>query len=101
MLGVCAGLADYLGVPVTLIRVVTLVSLFAGLFFITSVLYFVLAMFLDKRTLDSEPDASVKNLNDLLIDTEQGLQSSEQRLRKMEKYLTSETYSVRIRFRLL
>ena len=40
--GVCAGLAHYLDVPVKLVRVVTVLSIFFGLAFITLVAYIIL-----------------------------------------------------------
>ena len=45
--GVCAGLAHYLDVPVKLVRVVTVLSIFFGLAFITLVAYIVLSFVLD------------------------------------------------------
>ena len=41
--GVCAGLAHYLDVPVKLVRVVTVLSIFFGLAFITLVAYIILS----------------------------------------------------------
>ena len=45
--GVCSGLAHYLDVPVKLVRVVTVLSIFFGLAFITLVAYIVLSFVLD------------------------------------------------------
>ncbi len=45
--GVCAGLAHYLDVPVKLVRVVTVLSIFFGLAFITLVAYIILSFVLD------------------------------------------------------
>lgn len=46
--GVCAGLAHYLDVPVKLVRVVTVLSIFFGLAFITTVAYIVLSLCLTR-----------------------------------------------------
>jgi phage shock protein PspC (stress-responsive transcriptional regulator) len=43
----CAGLAHYLDVPVKLVRVVTVLSIFFGLAFITLVAYIILSFVLD------------------------------------------------------
>ena len=80
--GVCAGLAHYLDVPVKLVRVVTVLSIFFGLAFITFVAYIVLSFVLDPMT-DGE------------------LAAGEKRLREMERYVTSDTFTLRSRFRQL
>ncbi len=49
--GVCAGIADYLGIPVLLVRVIVVLSMFCGLFIFTLIAYFVLAAVLDEMPL--------------------------------------------------
>ena len=60
--GVCAGLAHYLDVPVKLVRVVTVLSIFFGLAFITFVAYIVLSFVLDPMP-DGELAASMRYLS--------------------------------------
>lgn len=45
--GVCAGIADYLDVPVKLVRILVVLSIFFGLAFFTVVAYIVLSFVLD------------------------------------------------------
>lgn len=45
--GVCAGIADYLNIPVRLVRIIVVLSMIFGLFVFTLVAYFALAMVLD------------------------------------------------------
>lgn len=45
--GVCAGIAQYLDVPVKLVRILVVLSIFFGLAFFTLVVYIILAFVLD------------------------------------------------------
>ena len=45
--GVCAGIAQYLNIPVRLVRIITVLSLFFGLFMFTVIAYFILSWVLD------------------------------------------------------
>ena len=47
LMGVCAGLAEYLDIPVRLLRIIVVLSLFFGLFVFTIIAYFVLGFVLD------------------------------------------------------
>ena len=102
LMGVCAGLSEYLNVPVNLIRIMVIISLFIGLFMITVVVYFSLGYFLEKRPLrddgenNAPPDAA-----SLLDALESETAGNERRLREIERYVTSETFSLRSRFRQL
>ncbi|NDK98060.1 envelope stress response membrane protein PspC [Photorhabdus bodei] len=98
--GVCAGLAYYFDVPVRLIRVIAVLSLFFGLFGFVVVAYIVLVFVLDPAPTGytEEDHFSVQNL---LNEIDYQLKSGEIRLRQMERYITSETFSVRSRFRQL
>lgn len=96
--GVCAGLAHYLDVPVKLVRAVTVLSIFFGLAFFTLVAYIVLSFVLDPMpdsALSSE-DAPISS--DLLDAVDAELASGEKRLREMERYVTSDTFTLRSRF---
>ena len=64
--GVCAGLAHYLDVPVKLVRVVTVLSIFFGLAFITLVAYIVLSFVLDPMPEGELAAEGAPTSNDLL-----------------------------------
>lgn len=99
--GVLAGLAHYLGVPVKLLRVMAMLSIFFGLFMFTFVAYVILSYVLDPmpaHEFDGEKAPSPRNLLD---EADRELKASEQRLRQVERYVTSETFGVRSRFRQL
>lgn len=96
--GVCAGLAEYLDIPVRLLRVIVVLSLFFGLFMFTVVAYFILGFVLDEKPADA-PDQRMPTARDLLDELETSLHSDERNVRDIERYVTSETFSVRSRFR--
>ncbi|WP_058910249.1 envelope stress response membrane protein PspC [Entomohabitans teleogrylli] len=99
--GVCAGIADYLDVPVKLVRLIVILSLFFGLFFFTIVAYIVLTFALDPMP-DAEMNASAQpNTRQRLEAVDDILAASESRLRSMERYITSDTFTLRSRFRQL
>ncbi|MEG3135742.1 envelope stress response membrane protein PspC [Rouxiella sp. T17] len=97
--GVCAGLAHYLGVPVKLLRLIVVLSMFFGLFMFTIVAYVLLAWLLEPAPADSFGDEKQASSRDLLAEADRQLAASEQRLREVERYVTSETFGVRSRFR--
>lgn len=101
LLGVCAGLAEYFNVPVNIVRFIAILSLFAGVFFVTILLYLTLGFFLEPRPQPEAGDASFQSAQELLANSEMALQQSERKLQAMEEYLTSETYATRSRFRQL
>lgn len=102
LMGVCAGLSEYLNVPVTLIRIMVIISLFIGLFMITVVVYFSLGYFLEKRPPSADgQNTAAADASALLEVLESEAGSNERRLRDIERYVTSETFSVRSRFRQL
>ena len=99
--GVCAGLAHYLDVPVKLVRVVTVLSIFFGLAFITLVAYIILSFVLDPMSEGVMEGENVPTSSELLDAVDAELASGEQRLREMERYVTSDTFTLRSRFRQL
>jgi len=96
--GVCAGLAHYLDVPVKLVRVVTVLSIFFGLAFITLVAYIILSFVMPDSAMGDE---NAPTSSELLDAVDAQLSAGEQRLREMERYVTSDTFSLRSRFRQL
>ncbi len=97
--GVCAGLAHYLGVPVKLLRVIVVLSMFFGLFMFTLVAYFLLAWLLEPVPPQRFAGEDAPSSHQLLSQADRELRASEQRLRQLERYVTSETFGVRSRFR--
>ena len=95
--GVCAGLAHYFDVPVRLIRVIVVLSMFFGLFFFTLIAYFVL----DEAPASRFDGEQQKTPRQLLDQLEYQLGSGEQQLRQVERYVTSDTFGVQSRFRKL
>ncbi|MBE5251706.1 MAG: envelope stress response membrane protein PspC [Enterobacterales bacterium endosymbiont of Blomia tropicalis] len=100
-MGVCAGLAEYLDIPVRLLRVIVVLSLFFGLFGFTIIAYFVLGFVLDIKPAGAESHARQPSASELLDQLETALQRDERSVRDLERYVTSETFSVRSRFRQL
>ncbi|MGV7961407.1 envelope stress response membrane protein PspC [Photorhabdus tasmaniensis] len=98
--GVCAGLAYYFDVPVNLIRAMTILSLFFGLFGLVVIAYIVLVFVLDPVPANYTEEAGF-SVQKLLNEADYQLKAGELRLRQMERYVTSETFSVRSRFRQL
>lgn len=98
--GVCAGVAEYLDVPVKLVRLIVVLSLFFGLFFFTFVAYVVLTF-----ALDPKPEGAMGNetpdTRTQLDAVDAILNDSEQKLRAMERYVTSDGFTLRSRFRQL
>jgi len=99
--GVLAGLAHYLGVPVMLLRVMAVLSIFFGLFMFTVVAYIVLCFVLEPAPAHEFDDENQPSPRNLLDEADRELKASEQRLRQVERYVTSETFGVRSRFRQL
>lgn len=101
--GVCAGLARYLDVPVKLLRIIVVLSLFFGLFFFTLVAYIVLTFVLDPAPAGAydDDDATAVRPGQTLNEADAVLRASEARLRDMERYVTSDTFVVQSRFRQL
>lgn len=99
--GVCAGLAHYFDVPVRLIRVIAVLSLFFGLFFFTVTAYIILALVLDEAPAGHYQDQQQPTPRQLLDQLEYQLGSGEQRLRQVERYVTSDAFSLQSRFRRL
>ncbi|SFU58765.1 envelope stress response membrane protein PspC [Xenorhabdus koppenhoeferi] len=101
--GVCAGLANYFDVPVPLIRTITVLSLFFGLFGITVLAYIILTFVMDPAPAGySAEEVNIgPSAQNMLDDIDYQLRAGEARLRQMERYITSDTYNVRSRFRQL
>lgn len=100
--GVCAGIARYFDVPVKLVRAIAIVSIFCGLFMLTVVAYIVLTFALEPIPSGRYPRSEQQETpRQLMSQLQQELYAGEQRLRKIERYVTSETFGVRSRFQQL
>ncbi|MEY4475757.1 MAG: phage shock protein [Pseudomonadota bacterium] len=99
--GVCAGLAHYFDIPVRLIRIMVVLSLFLGLFVFTIAAYIVLTFMLEPAPAGSFSNQHEATPCQLLDQLEYELGAGEQRLRQVEGYVTSETFGVQSRFRQL
>lgn len=99
--GVCAGIARYLDVPVRLVRLIVVLSMFFGLFFFTLVAYIALTFILDPMPDGAAQGEDAPRSGDLLNEADAQLVESEQRLRAIERYVTSDTFTLRSRFRQL
>jgi len=99
--GVCAGIAQYLDIPVKVVRIITILAFCFGLAFFVIVGYIVLTFLLDPMPADSQWQSAEPSARELLniVDTE--LTAGEQRLRAMERYVTSDTFQLRSNFRKL
>ncbi len=86
--------------PVKLVRLITVLSMLFGLFFITIVAYIVLTFALDPLD-ETQEGESAPTSSDLLNAVDAELAAGEQRLRAMERYVTSDAFSLRSRFRQL
>ncbi|AYN26152.1 MULTISPECIES: envelope stress response membrane protein PspC [Buttiauxella] len=99
--GVCAGIAQYLDVPVKLVRLITVLAMVFGLFFFVLVAYIALTFILDPMPAGASQEKPQPTNRDLLDEVDAQLAAGEQRLRSMERYITSDTFTLRSRFRQL
>lgn len=99
--GVCAGIAHYLEVPVTLVRVIVVLSMLFGLFMFTLLAYFILSYVLEPMPAHADDQAAPLRADELLDALSDEMRQNENKLRQLERYVTSETFSVRSRFRQL
>ncbi|MNI92852.1 Phage shock protein C [compost metagenome] len=87
--------------PVRLIRVIVVLSLFFGLFLFTIAAYIILTLVLDEAPSSRFEGEHQKTPRQLLDQLEYELGSGEQQLRQVERYVTSDTFGVQSRFRKL
>lgn len=99
--GVCAGIAHYFDVPVKLVRILVVLSIFFGLALFTLVAYIVLYFVLDPMPDNETSGEQEPSSSELLDQVDRELAAGERRLREMERYVTSDTFTLRSRFRQL
>ena len=99
--GVCAGIAQYLDVPVKLVRLITVLAMIFGLFLFVVVAYIILSFALYPMPESELYGEKTPSSGELLAAADKELAAGERRLREMERYVTSDTFSLRSRFRQL
>lgn len=99
--GVCAGIAEYLDIRVKYVRILTILAMCFGLFFLVVAAYIVLFFVLDPMPENYQSGAEVPTSSELLDAVDAQLAEGETRLRQIERYVTSDTFSLRSRFRQL
>lgn len=111
--GVCAGLADYFGLEVWLVRILVITVSLLGAFALVGIAYIALTLMLEKQppqyqdtqrnrqshTLKSTPWEQGNTAAELLQTLDHDLNQAEQRVRKLEAYVTSEAFKVNREFR--
>ena len=93
--GVCAGIANYFDIPVKLVRILAQQArpqLLA---------YIILSFALDPMPDNMAFGEQLPSSSELLDEVDRELAASETRLREMERYVTSDTFTLRSRFRQL
>ncbi|EGR1859571.1 envelope stress response membrane protein PspC [Vibrio cholerae] len=113
--GVCAGLANYFGLEVWLVRILVITAALLGGTFLVLVAYVAMALMLEKlpkqyredirsqqeHTLKSKPWAQGQAPKELLHTLDRDLCQVESRIRGVEAYVTSEAFKVNREFRKL
>ncbi|EKF9659895.1 envelope stress response membrane protein PspC [Vibrio cholerae] len=113
--GVCAGLANYFGLEVWLVRILVITAALLGGMFLVLVAYVAMALMLEKlpkqyredirsqqaHTLKSKPWAQGQAPKELLHTLDRDLSQVETRIRSVEAYVTSEAFKVNREFRKL
>ncbi|EGR2402380.1 envelope stress response membrane protein PspC [Vibrio cholerae] len=113
--GVCAGLANYFGLEVWLVRILVITAALLGGTFLVLVAYVAMALMLEKlpkqyredirsqqaHTLKSKPWAQGQAPKELLHTLDRDLSQVETRIRRVEAYVTSEAFKVNREFRKL
>lgn len=99
--GVCAGIAYYFDVPVKLVRAITVLAFFLGFAFFIILAYIALTFILDPMPAESLDQQTVPGTEDLLKRADRELAAGKQRLREIERYVTSDTFNLRSQFRKL
>lgn len=99
--GVCAGIANYFDVPVKLVRIPVVLSISSVWRCLPRVAYIILSFALDPMPDNMAFGEQLPSSSELLDEVDRELAASETRLREMERYVTSDTFTLRSRFRQL
>lgn len=110
--GVCAGLANYFGLEVWLVRILVISAALLGGSFLVLLAYVAMSLMLEKQpdnfvqamkskqehSLKSKPWQQGQNAKDLITTLERDFDSMEHKVRDMEAYVTSEAFKVNREF---
>lgn len=110
--GVCAGLANYFGLEVWLVRILFLSASLLGGFFLVALVYFALSLMLEKQppqymesvrtyrehTLKNKPWEQGQSANELLNTLDRDFRELDTKVRRIEAYVTSEAFRVNREF---
>ncbi len=111
--GVCAGIADYFNIEVWLIRILVISAALLGAGFLVLLAYIALTLMLEKapqndgtmrsqhqqHTLKNKPWKQGKNAKQLLGTLDEDFANMEQRIQRMEAYVTSKAYATQRAFK--
>ncbi|APC11656.1 MULTISPECIES: envelope stress response membrane protein PspC [Providencia] len=97
--GVCSGIAEYLELPVALVRALAVLALFVS-FGITLILYIVMCFVVETAPSGYRSEQDIgPEVSSLINQIDTQLKSGEMKLRQIERYVTSDTYTVNSKFR--
>lgn len=105
--GVCAGLAEFLGVDVWLVRAGAVIAFFVGFGFIALIAYIAAVLLLDKKPLQPAGMASDagaplrRNIHQTLKSLEQDCTQLEKSVANIEAYVTSREFELHRQFKKL
>ncbi|SDG72967.1 phage shock protein C (PspC) family protein [Vibrio xiamenensis] len=111
--GVCAGLANYFGMEVWVVRILVISAFLLGGSFLVVLVYFAMTLMLEKtpqnyrdnvqstreHTLKNKPWQSGQGVSELLATLERDFGSIENKIKNMEAYVTSESFKVNREFK--
>lgn len=97
--GVCAGIARFLGISPKFVRIIAVLCLFFGFFFITTVIYLILMYVLEDAPGYEASLHSKKPFKGLLNNAEIELEQNKKRLNEIERFVTSNSYDIEKQFR--
>lgn len=110
--GVCAGIANYFGAEIWLVRILVVSAALLGGSFLVILAYVAFTLMLEKQpydyqeTIKSKQDHTIKNKpwqsgqtpENLLLNVEHDLNSVEKKIRTVEAYVTSDRFKVNREF---
>lgn len=108
--GVCAGIAQYFNIEVWWVRIFAVSLFLLGLGFVVLLVYVALWFMLEKKPLEApvddvhahhlkqKPWQAGQNASELLDNLETDFTEIDQKIRKMEAYVTSDEYKLRREF---
>lgn len=113
--GVCAGVADYFGMEVWLVRILTVTAFLIGLGFFVVVAYIAAMLILEKmppeeaqktyhnkeHQVKQKPWQQGKSASKLLADIDEEIKEMERGVAKMEAYVTSKEFELNRQFKKL